>query len=202
MSEPHPIFDARLDEMEIAVFDLETTGLRSHSERIIQVAVVHVTANTIDGEWETFVNPGEDFLPLKPKITELTGIETDDLTGAPDEAQMMAGLSSFVGDRIIAGHNIKFFDIPFVVRAERRTGIDVQTQYYIDTIKLMRRLHPDLGAHTLAASADHYGLPFSAADLHNAMVDTRLTAQVMLKQIEDLSARGVTTFSEMITFLS
>ena len=47
-----------------------------------------------------------------------------------------------------------------------------------------------------------YGLEFDEDALHDALADTRLCAEVMLKQFSDLKAKNVETFDDMIAFLN
>jgi len=199
---PHPLFDKPLKEMDIAVFDLETTGLYPHSDRIIQVAVVTVDAAQIGGDgWMQLVHPGDDHLPLKQKIVELTGITDERLIGQPDMAEVLRTFDDIVGTRVVAGHNVKTFDLRFIRRAEMRHGIDVQSDYYIDTLKLMQKLHPELDGHKLFECGDFYGIDYDESALHDALADTELCARVLLAQIQELQTKGVVTFEDMIRFL-
>lgn len=198
----HPIYDAKLSEMDIAVFDLETTGLYPSTHAIIQVASIKVSQSALGEEWMSFVNPGAEHRPIPDLIQEYTGIQDDQLDDAPDLKSMMQSFDAFVQTRIVAGHNVARFDLGFVRRAEVSTGVSVQSDYFIDTLKLMRRLHPDLDGKSLAECGTFYGIEFVPAALHDALADTRLSAEVMLKQFADLRDRNVVTFSDMLQFLS
>jgi DNA polymerase III epsilon subunit family exonuclease len=202
MSTPHPLYDAKLSDLDIAVFDLETTGLYASRDAIIQVAVVRVNAGVIGDHWMTLVDPGDSHRPIPEFIEDFTGIEDGQLDGQPDLNSMMTSFDGFVETRVVAGHNVARFDLGFIRRAEIRTGIEVQSDYFIDTLKVMRRLHPDLESKSLSACATHYGSPYDPNNLHDALVDTRLGAEVMLKQIAELADRDVHTFSDMLQFLS
>ena len=202
MSEFHPIYDAKLVEMDIAVFDLETTGLFPSHHAIIQIASVHVDSASIAGDWMDFVNPGDDHRPIPSFIEEFTGIKDTQLDAAPDLSTAMSRFNDFVKLRIVAGHNVKNFDLKFIRRAESATGIDVQSDYYIDTLTIMRRLHPDLKSKKLVDCGKFYEIDFDPDSLHDALADTQLGAQVMIKQFAELKDRNVQTFSEMVEFLS
>ena len=102
----------------------------------------------------------------------------------------------------MAGHNVRSFDLKFINKAEAATGIDVQSSYYVDTLRIMRRLNPKHKPKTLAGCADYYGIAYNADSLHDALVDTTLTVQIMLAQFEELHQKGIVTFSEMLDFLS
>ena len=202
---PHPLYDTQLNQLDIAVFDLETTGLYPSLDRIIQIALVLISQGQIEGdanhrEWK--VNPGEDYLPLEDIVHDLTGISDDELREAPAINLVLAEFGEAVGRRVVAGHNVQQFDLPFVRRAESRLGIDVQTDYYIDTLKLARKIRPQQPGHTLAQCAGAYGIDFDENELHDALVDTRVCARLLLRQIDDLAERGIHTFGEMIGLLS
>lgn len=199
----HPLYDKPLAELEISVFDLETTGLFAGRDRIIQVAVVQIDANALSGqEWMQHVYPGDDFIPLDDIIVDLTGITDAKLQGQPEMGEVLAEFDNLVGTRVVAGHNVKNFDLKFIKKAETRHGIDVQSDYYIDTLKLMRKLHPELPRHKLKDCGDFYGIEYDEDALHDALEDTRLCANVLLAQIEELAAKGVVTFDDMINFLT
>lgn len=198
----HPIYDAKLSELDIAAFDLETTGLYPSKHAIIQVASVKVSRSALGEEWVSFVNPGVGHRPIPEFIENYTGIQDDQLDGAPNLKSMMQTFDEFVETRIVAGHNVARFDLRFIRRAEVSTGVAVQSDYYIDTLKLMQKLYPDLDGKSLAECATFYGISFDPDALHDALADTRLGAEVMLKQFTDLRDRDVNTFSDMLQFLS
>lgn len=196
------LFDTKLGEMEIAVFDLETTGRVPSKDAIIQMAVVRVDSGAIANEWSTLVDPGEAHRPIPEFIEGFTGIQDETLDGQPDLRSAMTGFDNFVDRRVVAGHNIKSFDLKFITRAEGNTGIDVQSDLYIDTLRIMRKLHPDLDGKSLSESGEFYGIDFDPDSLHDALADTRLNAGVLLAQIAELRESGVETFGDMLSFLT
>ena len=199
----HPLYDESLDKLAISVFDIETTGLFSSHNRIIQIAVVPIDNGKItDDGWVQLVHPGDSHLPLKQIIVDLTGITDDRLNGQPSMDEVIQQFDALVGTRIVAGHNIKAFDLNFMRKAEQRHGIDVQTDYYIDTLILMRKLHPELESHKLKDCGEFYDIDFDEARLHDALEDTKLTAKVLIAQINELKDKDVDTFEDMIRFLS
>lgn len=200
---PYPLYETALSDLDIAVFDLETTGLYPGRHRIIQMAAVLVAGNRIsETEHMWLINPGRNHLPLSDLIRDLTGISSADLEDKPEIDVALPEFGAFVGDRVIAGHNIARFDLPFIRRAENRSGVEVQSDYFIDTLKLAKKLKPDQRRYRLKDCATAYGIPYSEDELHDALVDTRLCAQVMIRQLDELAGRGIRTFEEMIDFVS
>lgn len=98
------------------VFDTETTGLiKSRSlpldqqPEIIEVALVKLDDITLE---ETFVLTyllKPKVLPLDPKITEITGLKTEDLTGMKSFAgHLMELRDAFLGETTVVGHNVNY----------------------------------------------------------------------------------------------
>src|SRR5699024_11552999 len=76
--------DYSLEDHEFVVFDVETTGLSSKYDSIIELAGVKVKNGEVIDKFERFSNPGEKLSEL---IKELTGITDDMLVGAPDRSE-------------------------------------------------------------------------------------------------------------------
>ncbi len=103
---------------EFVAFDLETTGLSSKNDTIIEIgAVIMKNGREID-RFQTFVAPGRK---LEPKIVELTGITDAMLVGAPRIEEVLPKFLEFVGDRVLVAHNSDF-DTGFIRAACNRLG--------------------------------------------------------------------------------
>ncbi len=103
---------------EFVAFDLETTGLSSKNDTIIEIgAVIMKNGREID-RFQTFVAPGRK---LEPKIVELTGITDAMLIGAPKIEEVLPKFLEFVGDRVLVAHNSDF-DTGFIRAACNRLG--------------------------------------------------------------------------------
>src|SRR3990170_1666211 len=72
--------DTLIEDAELVVFDLETTGLSASRDRMCEIGAVRVRALVIDETFETLVNPG---VVLPPSIAALTGITAGELCRAP-----------------------------------------------------------------------------------------------------------------------
>ena len=88
-----PSGSALLDEAWVAL-DLETTGLSSDEDQIIEVGAVRFRGSETLDTFQSFVNPGRR---LDPFVTRLTGITDDDLRDAPGFSAVAAALAAFVG---------------------------------------------------------------------------------------------------------
>jgi len=195
------IFRQPLDKLDIAVFDLETTGLSPSKDHILQIALVHIRNGALNGherEWK--INPG-DHIEIPEEILALTGLDETELRAAPRLAEIFPQFGEAVGNSVVAGHNVRRFDLRFIRTAERKFSVN-GNKYYIDTCLLSRRLRPNQANHKLETCARAYGLEFDSASLHDALTDTRLCAQLLLHQLKELRDSGVYTFKDLISFLS
>ena len=105
----------------LIVFDLETTGLDLVRDRIIQLSYIKVHPDGREERANLLLNPE---MPIKPEITQLTGISDDDVKDKPTFKQMAAQLSKEFTGCDFAGFNSNHFDVPLLAEEFLRAGID------------------------------------------------------------------------------
>lgn len=105
----------------IVTFDLETTGLDTNNDRIIQCALV-ITA--IDGyhEFNQYFNPG---IPINPEATAVHKITDDMLIDMPPFSEYAQTIHDYLmaPETIIAGFNIMGFDFKMLQSEFVRCGL-------------------------------------------------------------------------------
>ncbi|MBR3641068.1 MAG: PHP domain-containing protein, partial [Oscillibacter sp.] len=173
-------------EGEIVCFDLETTGLKSDRETIIEIGAVVLRDGEIGERFQTFVAPGRH---LTPEIVALTGITDETLKGAPSLGEALRDFLTFVNGRPLAAHNADF-DIGFLREGCRREGLAFSPDY-IDSLVLAQNLLPELGKHKLDVVAEHLDLP--AFRHHRASDDAAMVGYMLIEFWKMLRARGVET---------
>lgn len=136
------------------VIDIETTGLDSRYDEIIELSAIKVRHGEIIEEYSTLVKPQ---YAASEFITELTGITNDALSGAPDLHEVLAVYMSFIGDEIIVGHNVNF-DINFLYDKHLSLTGGEFTNDFIDTLRLARFLLRDLPHHRLLDLVEYFGI--------------------------------------------
>ena len=145
--------DFSFDE-EYVAFDLETTGLSSLHDTIIEIGAAIMKGSEVLSTFQMFVDPHR---PLQPKIIDLTGINDQMLAGQPDISEAIPKFLEYVGGRPLCAHNADF-DIGFVTAACEKLGIAFQPTY-VDTLILAQNLLPELGKYKLNIVADALSLP-------------------------------------------
>ena len=145
--------DMTFDE-EFVAFDLETTGLSSKTDRIIEIGAVIMKDGQEVDRFQTFVDPERK---LEKKIVDLTGITDDMLVGAPKIEEILPKFLEFVGDRVLVAHNSDF-DTGFIRAECSRQGL-VYDKTAADTLILAQNLMPQLNKFKLNLVSDALSLP-------------------------------------------
>ncbi len=149
----HGTKDMAFDE-EFVAFDLETTGLSSRTDKIIEIGAVILKNGREVDRFQTFVDPGRN---LDRKIVELTGITEDMLKGAPTIEEVLPKFLEFIGDRVLVAHNSDF-DTGFI-RAECTRQGYAYNYTSADTLILSQNLLPQLSKFKLNIVSNALNLP-------------------------------------------
>ena len=161
-----------LDQVDFCVVDTETTGGSAQLNRVIEVAAYHVHDGIILGHFQTLINPGR---PIPFWITGLTGIDDTMVRNAPSFCDIAAPLKTFLSKGIFVAHNA-LFDFRFIKEEFSRAGAEFERPR-LCTVKLARRLYPELPSRSLDALCDHFLIDI--ADRHRAFGDAEATVYVL-----------------------
>ncbi len=163
---------------DYTVIDLETTGLNPESELIIEFAAIRVRNGEIADTFKQLCDPG---FPISPVITGITGISDEMVRFCPNPRQVLPDFLDFIGNDFVVGHNV-LFDVRFIVKSAQ-----VFRNNYIDTMKIFRKLHPELPHHRLSDMVCFYNKRNETA--HRALSDCYATGacfEAMRSEITDL----------------
>lgn len=175
---------------EYVAFDLETTGLSSRDDTIIEIGAVILREGKEVDRFQTFVAPGRK---LEKKIVDLTGITDDMLVGAPSIEEVLPKFLSFCGDRPMIAHNADF-DVGFVRAAAKKLGLPFEPTS-VDTLILSQNLLQHLNKFKLNIVADALSLP--EFNHHRAADDALTCGLVFDRLIPKLEEIGVHSVQEI-----
>ena len=173
--DPQTLFNG----MPLVVFDFETTGLDSKSDLIIEVGAVRIENGQPVGEFSTLINPG---VSLSEQVVSITGINDEMLVGQPPIEDVLGDFVSFFEGATLVAHNAEF-DMAFLTAACQRIGWRLQWPAFC-TLKMARRILPQLESRNLDTLAGHYDLSFEAR--HRSIGDVKVTCAVMNEMLADL----------------
>jgi DNA polymerase III subunit epsilon len=171
---------ADLMSLYYAVVDVEATGTRPWAgDRITEIAVVAVRGGAVAETFETLVNPDR---PIPPFVTRLTRITWDMVKHAPRFGEICDDVVRALDGAIFVAHNAQF-DWRFVTtEIERATGRRLHGNR-LCTVRLARKLLPQLRSRRLDSLAMHYGVTITAR--HRAGGDAVATAKILVRLLRD-----------------
>lgn len=184
----------------LVIVDLETTGLSSSFDQIIEIGAIKVNVQSweILDVFETFSKPDAEYyfedledsndleegqtvgidengdmvvdFKLDPFITELTGITDDMLIGAPSNNVAVEAFLTFAGDDTIWAYNAGF-DSGFINQFTN------EKRKFRDILSLARRAFPGAPSYKLGNLAASLGIEVRNA--HRALADCKAALQVL-----------------------
>ncbi len=182
-----------IEDAELVVFDLETTGLSAGRDRMCEIGAVRVRSLAVADTFETFVDPR---VALPRYVASLTGIRDADLRGAPMEQVAVRRFLAFAGDAPLAAHNARF-DMAFLDRAvERLSGRRVAAPV-VDTVWLARRLLQRRSERFSLRDLAHF-FGTSAQPCHRALEDALATAEILVALLGLAQERGARTLADVV----
>ena len=115
------------------VVDVETTGLSSRRDEIIEIAAVKFLDFEPVEYMATFVKPKK---PISDEITEINGINNEHVADAPKIHEVKDSFIEFISDMPVVAHNLSF-DFKFL----HVNNIDLtqRKRRYFDTLELSQK---------------------------------------------------------------
>jgi DNA polymerase-3 subunit epsilon len=165
-------------------YDTETTGLKSDTDRIIELAAYDSLEKT---SFCTFINPG---IPIPKESIEICGITDEMVKDAPDFKTAAKMFVEFCkGEVVLIAHNNDNFDKHFLQAEFSRCGVPLPNYPYIDTLKWAKKYRPDLPKFSLQYLREIYGI--EANNAHRALDDVMVLKDIFEKMIGDLTIEDV-----------
>ncbi|MCF7931328.1 MAG: PolC-type DNA polymerase III [Acholeplasmataceae bacterium] len=181
-----------LKDAKYIVFDIETTGLSSTRDKIIEIAAVKIEAGSITERYQTFVNPIE---PLSSFTTELTDITDEMLESAPTIDQVMPGFLKFIEGCVLVAHNA-LFDVGHIKENAKALSLEFDDSLVVDTLNMARYFYNlELKRFNLKALAKFFKV--KQEQHHRAEDDAYVTAQIWLSMLNDLFKMNIKQFNEI-----
>ena len=179
-----------LKSCAFVVLDVETTGLNTSRDEIIEIGAVRFENGEEVGEFSELIDPG---IPIPEKITEITGISTSMLAGKPKLHEVIGRFYEFAKDAVVVAHNAAF-DTAFFRRAYKLIGKELDAPV-LDTLALVRCLHPEYKNHKLGTICKMMNV--SLKNAHRAVHDSRATALCLMHMLQELDAKGAKKLNEI-----
>ncbi len=167
-------------DAELAVVDVETTGLDASKDRVMEIAVVAMRAGATIERWSTLVNPG---IPIPDEVVAITGITNAMVEGAPSFATIAADVEARLRGRVFVAYN-HTFDQAFVKGELERVGLKLPEVPCLDPLVFAREFQKDDGSKKLGKVAERLGITLLEA--HRAANDAEVAGFILYAFKEQL----------------
>ncbi len=168
--------------------DVETTGLYPSKDKVLEMGAVKVLEGEIVSTYSTLIDTG---IPIPLKIQELTGITNEMQREGKKIEEAIRELLVFCEDLPILGHNIQF-DFSFLKQTAVDQGLVFEREA-LDTLKIARKVMPELPSRTLVAMCEHYQI--DAGNSHRALDDALSAHKLLWKLWEEFREKDPEAFS-------
>lgn len=162
----------------IAFFDLETTGLNTSHDRIVEMSVLKINVNGEEEQREWLFNPE---MPISAESTSVHGYTNEMVADKPTFREKAKEIAQFIGNADLAGYNILKFDLPLLVEEFLRVDydFDLKDRSFIDVMNIFMKMEPRTlkGAYRFFCHAELEGA-------HGAIADTRATYDVLCAMLD------------------
>lgn len=167
--------------MRQVVLDTETTGLEpSQGHRLIEIGCVELFNRRLTGRhYHVYLNPDRE---IDAGAIEVHGITNEFVADKPRFCDVVHEFLDFIRDAEIIIHNAAF-DVGFINHELNLLGRDLPPMaticQIVDTLAMARQRHPGQ-KNSLDALCSRYGVDNSQRELHGALLDAEILAEVYL----------------------
>jgi len=166
----------------IAFFDLETTGIKVATDRIVEICIYRLNPDENTRIKTLRINPE---MPIPPEVTAIHGITDEDVKDCPTFKQVAHDLAHFLDNCDLAGYNSNHFDIPLLVEEFLRAEIDfdLKGRRFVDVQNIFHKMEP----RNLRAAYKFY-CDKELINAHSAEADTIATYEILKAQLDRYSS--------------
>ena len=164
----------------IIFFDLETTGVDTSRDRIVELSLVKIMP---DGEQIIKTRRLNPEMPIPAEATAVHHISDEDVKDCPTFKQVAKSLREFITGCDFGGFNSNRFDLPVLVEEFMRAGVDVdffKKAKYVDVQNIFHKKEE----RTLVAAYRFYCGKELGDAAHGAQADTLATYEVLKAQLD------------------
>ncbi len=177
--------------MDLIVLDTETTGLDAKAgHRVIELGCVRIRNRRHTSEnFHSYLNPDRD---IDVGAQEVHGISSEFLEDKPRFADVVDSFIEFIAGSELVIHNAAF-DVEFLNQELELLGDSRRVDELCrvtDSLALAREMHPGQ-RNSLDALCRRYGVDNSGRQLHGALLDAEILADVYLAMTGGQTSLGL-----------
>ncbi len=181
-----------ISDTVFVIVDIETTGGNPSKCHIIEIGACKIFRGEVISRFATLIKPPQS---IPNFITFLTGIDDKLVSSAPKPQEALYKFSDYLNDAVFVAHNANF-DFKFIERDFKRYLRKKLENIQICTIKLLRKLFPQIRFYNLDTISSYFEIPHYTR--HRAEDDVWITAEVFKIILNKLAEKNISTLEEMM----
>ena len=162
----------------VAFFDLETTGLNTTHDRIVEISILRVNVDGGEEQRTWLLNPE---MHISEEASSVHGYTDLMVANQPTFREKASEIAHFIGNADLAGYNILKFDLPLLMEEFIRVDceFDLKGRDFIDVMNIFMKMEPRTlkGAYRFFCHAELEGA-------HGAGADTKATYEVLKAMLD------------------
>lgn len=162
----------------LAFFDLETTGINTATDRIVEISVLKAMPDGTSQILTQRINPE---MKIPAEVSKIHGIFDADVVDMPAFREFAPQLNDFMRNCDFAGYNSNHFDLPLLVEEFLRVDVDfdLEGRKFVDIQTIFHKNEPrDLKA------AFKFYCGKELLNAHSAEADTTATYEILMSQLD------------------
>jgi DNA polymerase-3 subunit epsilon len=144
-------------------FDLETTGIVSKVDQIVEIGAVRFAGEQVESMFSTLVDPG---CPIPTEASKVNKITNEMVVGKPKIESLLGPFTEFCGKDLMIAYNAPF-DYQFLLNAYQKFESPPPQGPLLDILPLAKRVFPGLANPKLSTLVQYLkiqGQPFHRAE--------------------------------------
>lgn len=160
--------NTKFGNITFVVYDTETTGFSPAKDRIVEIGAIKVRDGVEIDRASWLINP-QRYIPYY--VQNVHHITPEMVKDQPTFAEVYPEFLAFIDGAVLIAHNARF-DNRFISAEAIRNEMPPPKNAVLDSLALFRQWHPEIGAHTVSALIEYYGLDAAQGTLHRATDDS------------------------------
>jgi len=173
-----------LQHEDLISFDLETTGVNSSLDVIIELGAIEFKNGKIIKEYDEMYGGGTSPVFL---VRQIHGIRDCERIGKATFKERSDEIIEWFNGKTLVGHNIKNFDIPMIQQKLHEIGKQLVNVKVIDTLTLARKSKL-FESNTLQSLCKYFDLPYGN---HRGLFDSVSTLLLLFKLIKKMNLEKI-----------
>lgn len=168
-----------LENEEVVVLDVESTGVDVTEDEVVQIAAIKVNSlGKVVDKFEKFIKPTKEL----GSSVYVHGFTKEFLEeNGEDGVKVFKELLTFIGSGVIVGHNVGY-DVSIIDSNMKRLNMEgLGYINYYDTLEMSRKFYPSLKNHKLEYLSKYFNVENEST--HNAMDDILATKDILMSII-------------------